>query len=267
MAMPESTSSALEALLRRDRIVVVSALLVIIVLSWLWVAMGAGMEMSALAMTGMSRDMVMTPAVWTPTYAALMFSMWWVMMVAMMLPSAAPILLIFARISRREREAERPWAPTATFAAGYLAVWAGFSAIAAALQWGLEENGLLSAMMATTTAWLGAALLVAAGLWQLLPIKQACLRQCRSPVAFLSDHWRDGSGGAFRMGLLHGGYCVGCCWFLMALLFFGGVMNLLWIGGLAAYVLMEKLLPMGHWLGYAVGGGLVAWGAWLVLAA
>jgi predicted metal-binding membrane protein len=265
--MPEATPSALEALLRRDRIVVVAALLVVIALSWFWVALGAGMEMTALEMTRMSRDMAMTPAVWTPGYAALMFSMWWVMMVAMMLPSAAPILLIYARISRREREAKRPLAPTGTFAAGYLTVWAGFSAVSAALQWELEASGLLSAMMVTTSAWLGAALLVAAGLWQLAPIKQACLRQCRSPVAFLSDHWRDGSRGAFRMGLLHGGYCVGCCWFLMALLFFGGVMNLWWIGGLAAYVLMEKLLPMGHWLGYAVGVALVAWGGWLVLAA
>jgi predicted metal-binding membrane protein len=263
--MTEATPSTLEGLLRRDRIVMVAALLVVIALSWSWVTLGAGMEMSALEMTRMSRDMMMAPAVWTPAYAALMFSMWWVMMVAMMLPSAAPMLLIFARISRREREARRPWASTGTFAAGYLAVWAGFSALAAAVQWGLEGSGLLSAMMVTTTAWLGAVLLVAAGLWQLVPIKQACLRQCRSPVGFLSEHWRDGSGGAFRMGLVHGGYCVGCCWFLMALLFFGGVMNLWWIGGLAAYVLMEKLLPMGHWLGYAVGVGLVVWGASLAL--
>ena len=265
--MTETASSALEALLRRDRKVVVGALLAVIALCWLWVALGVGMEMSAVEMTRMSRDMVMTPAVWTPAYAALMFAMWWVMMVAMMLPSAAPILLIFARISRREREAKRPWVPTGIFATGYLAVWAGFSAVATALQWGLEGSGLLSAMMVTTTASLGAALLVAAGLWQLAPIKQACLRQCRSPVAFLTNHWRDGSGGAFRMGLVHGAYCVGCCWFLMTLLFFGGVMNLWWIGGLAAYVLMEKVLPMGHWLGYAVGVGLVAWGAWIVLVA
>jgi predicted metal-binding membrane protein len=257
--MTETASSALEALLRRDRKVVVGALLAVIALCWLWVALGVGMEMSAVEMTRMSRDMVMTPAVWTPAYAALMFAMWWVMMVAMMLPSAAPILLIFARISRREREAKRPWVPTGIFATGYLAVWAGFSAVATALQWGLEGSGLLSAMMVTTTASLGAALLVAAGLWQIAPIKQACLRQCRSPVAFLTNHWRDGSGGAFRMGLVHGAYCVGCCWFLMTLLFFGGVMNLWWIGGLAAYVLMEKVLPMGHWLGYAVGVGLVAW--------
>jgi predicted metal-binding membrane protein len=119
--MTETAPSVLEAVLRRDRTVVVAALVMVIGLSWLWIALGAGMEMSAVEMTRMPRDMVMTPAVWTPAYTALMFAMWWVMMVAMMLPSAAPVLLIFARISRRERAAERPWVPTGTFAAGYLA--------------------------------------------------------------------------------------------------------------------------------------------------
>lgn len=260
MAMSES--SVLEAVLLRDRKVVVAALVLVIALSWIWIALGAGMEMSAIEMTRMSRDMAMTPAKWTPAYAALMFAMWWVMMVAMMLPSAAPILLIFARISRREREAKRPWVPTGTFAAGYLVVWAGFSAVAAALQCGLEKGGQLSGMMATTATWISAAILISAGLWQIAPFKHACLRQCRSPVAFLADHWRTGSGGAFRMGLLHGAYCLGCCWFLMLLLFFGGVMNLWWIGGLAAYVLLEKLLPT--WLGYAAGAALISWGGWLL---
>jgi predicted metal-binding membrane protein len=265
--MIEGAPSALEVALRRDRAIVVSALIAIIVFSWMWIALGAGMEMTAVEMTRMPRDMVMARAVWTPAYAALMFTMWWVMMVAMMLPSAAPVLLIFARMSRRERLANRPWVPTGMFAVGYLAVWGGFSASAALLQWGLEGSGLLSSMMVTTTAWLGAIILIAAGLWQLAPIKHACLRQCRSPVSFLAEHWRAGSSGAFRMGLVHGAYCLGCCWFLMALLFFGGVMNLWWIGGLAAYVLMEKLLPMGHWLGYATGLGLIGSGAWLLLAA
>ena len=125
--MTEPAPSGLEAVLRHDRKVVMAALFTVIALSWLWVALGAGMEMSAIEMTRMPRDMAMTPAVWTPAYAALMFAMWWVMMVAMMLPSASPVLLIFARISRRERAAERPWVPTGTFAAGYLAIWAGFS--------------------------------------------------------------------------------------------------------------------------------------------
>jgi predicted metal-binding membrane protein len=263
--MAREASSLLEAILHRDRAVVMTELVAVVLLSWSWIAFGVGMEMSAIEMTRMPRDMMMAPAVWTPAYAALMFGMWWVMMVAMMLPSAAPILLIFARINRREREGRRPWVPTSTFAVGYLAMWGAFSVSAMFLQWSFEVSGLLSPMMVTTTTWIGAAMLIATGLWQFSPIKHACLRQCRSPVAFLSAHWRAGSWGAFRMGLVHGAYCLGCCWFLMMLLFFGGVMNLWWIGGLAAYVLTEKLLPMGHWLGYAGGGGLLVWGALLLL--
>ena len=153
-------SSMLEEILHHDRVIVVTALLSVVALSWLWVALGAGMDISAVEMTRMPRDMVMTPAVWTAGYAALMVSMWFVMMVAMMLPSATPMLLIFARVSRRERAAERPWVPTGIFASGYLAAWACFSVGAVAMQWGLEESGLLSAMMVTTTTWLGAAILI-----------------------------------------------------------------------------------------------------------
>jgi predicted metal-binding membrane protein len=259
--------SALEAVLRRDRAVVAGALISVMVLSWVWIALGAGMDMSALEMTRMPRDMIMTPATWTLGYAALMFSMWSVMMVAMMLPSASPLLLIFARISRKERTGGRPYATTGIFAAGYLAAWTGFSVVAVAVQWGLERTGYLSSMMATTSAWLGAGILIAAGLWQLSPIKHICLRHCRSPIAFLAGHWRDGRDGAFCMGLQHGAYCLGCCWFLMALLFFGGVMNLYWIAGLAAFVLFEKLMPLGHWLGYAAGLGLIGWGVYLLATA
>ena len=265
--MAEEATSVFEAVLRRDRAVVVVALILVISLSWLWILTGAGTGMSAIEMTRMPRDMMMTPAIWTPAYAALMFLMWWVMMLAMMLPSAAPVLLIFARIRRQGSVAKRPWTPTGCFVAGYLAVWAGFSAGATALQWVLEGSGLLSAMMATTANWLGAVILIGAGLWQFAPLKQACLRYCRSPIGFLTGRWRSGSAGAFRMGLEHGTQCLGCCWFLMVLLFFGGVMNLWWIGGLAAYILIEKVLPMGLWLSYAVGIGLVLWGAFLLMTA
>jgi predicted metal-binding membrane protein len=253
----------LERLLKRDRHIAIGGLVFVSVASWLYILTGAGMDMGEMAATSGEDVMAMRPP-WTPAYFGLMLALWWVMMVAMMLPGATPMLLIFARVNRRERAAERPWVPTGIFAAGYLAAWAGFSALAVALQWGLEDSGMLSAMMVTTTTWLGAAILVTAGLWQLTPLKHACLRQCRSPVGFLAAHWRAGRAGAFRMGLVHGAYCLGCCWFLMTLLFFGGVMNLLWIGGLAAYVLLEKVLPMGHWLGYAVGVALVGWGAWLL---
>jgi predicted metal-binding membrane protein len=264
--MSSETPSLLESVLRRDRAVMVAALVIVIALSWLWIALGAGMGMSAIEMTRMPRDMVMAPAAWSAAYAGLMFLMWCVMMVAMMLPSAAPVLLLFARIGG-EGAAGRLWTPTACFAAGYLAAWAGFSAIATTLQWGLEWTGLLSGMMATTATWLGAAILIGAGLWQFAPLKHICLRHCRSPIGFLTTHWRAGRAGAFRMGLGHGAHCLGCCWFLMALLFFGGVMNLWWIGGLSAYILLEKSMPLGHWLGYVAGVGLVLWGALLLASA
>ena len=263
--MTEEANSTFEAILRRDRAVVVVALVLVIALSWIWIVVGAGTGMSAIDMTSMPRDMMMTPATWTPAYAALMFLMWWVMMLAMMLPSAAAVLLIFARINRHKSVGVRPWTPTGCFASGYLAVWAGFSAAATILQWILEASGLLSGMMVTTVNWLGAVILIGAGLWQFAPLKQACLRYCRSPIGFLTGRWRGGSVGAFRMGLEHGAHCLGCCWFLMALLFFGGVMNLWWIGGLAAYVLIEKVVPIGPWLSYAVGIGLIGWGAFLLI--
>ena len=173
------------------------------------------------AMSGMAHAM-MQPAVWTPGYAALMFAMWWVMMVAMMLPSAAPMLLLFARIHRGERAGGRSYVPTGIFAAGYLVAWGGFSALATAAQWGLQQIDLLSPMMATSSRLLAAAILIGAGAWQLTPIKRICLRHCRSPLGFFATSWRRGALGAFRMGLDHGSYCLGCCWFLMALLFVGG---------------------------------------------
>ena len=134
--------------------------------------------------------------------------------------------------------------PTIVFAAGYLLAWGSFSAVATALQWGMESARMLSPMLVTTNHWLGAAILVAAGLWQLTPLKAACLRHCRTPLGFLIGNWRAGRLGALRMGLEHGAYCLGCCWFLMALLFFGGVMNLYWIAGIGVFVLLEKTIRM-----------------------
>jgi predicted metal-binding membrane protein len=209
----------------------------------------------------------MEPAVWTLGYAGLMFAMWWVMMAAMMLPSAAPILLLFARVNRAERSGHRPYVPTGIFAAGYLTAWGGFSALATGLQRALEQLGLLSPMMTTSSYWLGGAILIAAGMWQLTPVKRICLRHCRSPIGFLAQSWRPGRLGAFGMGLEHGTYCLGCCWFLMGLLFFGGVMNLFWIAGLAAFVLLEKTIPMGHWVGRIAGIGIAAWGVMMLATA
>ena len=252
-------------MLRRDRLVVVGALVVVVAIAWIWIVLGAGTGMSTLGLnrnSGMPEvaDMMMAPAPWTLGYAGLMFAMWWVMMAAMMLPSAAPMLLLFARVNRTERARERPYVPTGIFAAGYLAAWGGFSAVAAGLQWGLGRLGLLSPMMTTTSYWLGGAILVAAGLWQLTPVKGVCLRHCRSPLSFLAHGWRRGGLGAFRMGLEHGTYCLGCCWFLMGLLFFGGIMNLFWIAGLACFILLEKTIPMGHWIGRIAGIAVAGWG-------
>jgi predicted metal-binding membrane protein len=245
----------------------------VIALSWAYLLVGAGMGMSALEMTrlaqrGMAEDMpgmaMMTPAVWTPGYAILMFFMWWMMMVAMMLPSAAPMILLFAALNRKQRDAGQPYVATSIFAFSYLAAWAGFSFVATTLQWGFELTGMISPVLVGTNVIFGGVLLLAAGAYQLTPIKHACLHYCRSPLTFLGTRWRGGACGALRMGLEHGAYCVGCCWFLMGLLFFGGVMNLYWIVGLALVVLFEKMTPAGHWLGYATGVALSLWGAALL---
>jgi predicted metal-binding membrane protein len=286
--------STLTAVLKRDRLVVIAALVAVIVLAWAYILTGAGVgvsgvevgtttgapagtasadhDMDIVSHKGTSdamQDMgmaAMAPMAWTPGYAVLMFFMWWIMMMAMMLPSATPMILLFALINRKQRENGAPYVPTGIFAAGYLLVWGAFSLVAVTAQWGLERFGLLSSMLASTSVLLGAGLLIAAGAYQLSPLKHACLRHCRSPLFFIGHHWRPGDMGALRMGVEHGAFCTGCCWFLMALLFYGGVMNLYWIVGLAVFVLLEKTIPAGHWLGRIIGALLIAWGGALILA-
>jgi predicted metal-binding membrane protein len=240
-----------------------------VLLAWAYLLSGAAMKMSTWDMTSLDMalglkitNMAMaTPMAWTPAYAFLMLAMWWVMMIAMMLPSAAPMILLFARVQKRQEEKTGRLVPAACFAWGYIGAWGVFSLLAVALQWAFERCGLLSPMMMnTTSALLAAVILIAAGLYQLTPLKQACLRHCRSPIQFLSQHWRKGKGGAFVMGLHHGAFCLGCCWGLMVLLFFGGVMNLYWIVGLAVVVLIEKLSPFGRIFGYVTGTLLILWG-------
>ncbi len=279
--MTAPIDATLEAVVRRDRLVVIAALTAVVTLSWAYLLVGAGMGMSTFEMTrmaqlgmaggmsegGMAGMAMMTPAVWTPSYAVLMFFMWWVMMVAMMLPSATPMILLFATVNRKQRETGHPHVATSVFAVGYLAAWASFSLVAVILQYGFERAGILSPMLVGINVIFGGVLLLAAGVYQLTPIKHACLRHCRSPLAFLSTHWRRGPRGALRMGLVHGAFCVGCCWFLMGLLFFGGVMNLYWIAGLALFVLFEKTVPAGHWFGYAAGIALLVWGAGILALA
>ena len=160
------------------------------------------------------------------------------------------------------REQEHPYVPTGVFLSGYLLVWSGFSAAATLANWGLHANSLLSSMMGTSTSsYLGGALLMTAGAFQWSPLKSACLTHCRSPLGFLMSDWREGTGGALRMGLRHGAYCVGCCWTLMGLLFVLGVMNLLWIAALAAFVLLEKVAPGGRRFSRGTGLLLFGWGA------
>ena len=253
---------SLDAVLRRDRVVVMAGVVALAALAWAYLVylaqstgdMGDGMAMAQLQS-------------WSAVDFGLMFLMWAVMMVAMMVPTAAPMILLFATVNRRRREQERPYVPTGVFLSGYVIVWSGFAALATGANWGLHVNSLLSSMMgANSSAYLGAALLLTAGVFQWSPLKYACLTQCRSPLGFLMAEWRDGAGGALRMGLKHGGYCLGCCWVLMGLLFVLGVMNLLWIAALAAFVLLEKVIHNSRLVSRVTGLLLAGWGVWMLAA-
>jgi predicted metal-binding membrane protein len=262
------SAPALEGLLRRDRLIVGVALALIVTLAWAWVLAGSGTGMSTAAMTTWQfpppRPAMGIAGDWTVLYWLIMLAMWWVMMVAMMLPSAAPMILLHARVMRHAQatgRAPKVLAPTAAFVAGYLACWLGFSVAATLLQFACERLGVLDGMMMwVTERKLTAALLVVAGLYQFSPWKTACLMECRSPVEFLARHARPGRAGAFRLGLVHGAYCLGCCWALMLLLFAAGIMNLVWITGLAILVLVEKLAPFGVRLQKPIGVLLIATG-------
>jgi predicted metal-binding membrane protein len=266
---------ALERLLKRDRAITLAGLAALCVLAWAYVVEGAGLGMSAWKMTTLSlfphlqaapgmNGMVMARASWAPLTWVLMLAMWWVMMIAMMVPSAVPAILLFARVHRHALERAQiqgTLGPTAAFTAGYLCVWLAFAAAATVLNWLLHQTGLVSAMMmGSQSRWLSGAVLIVAGLYQLSLLKRACLSHCRSPASFLARHWRPQATGALRLGTLHGAYCVGCCWMLMMILFVMGAMNLVWIAALAVLVLIEKVLPIGRWAGRGAGGALIAWG-------
>lgn len=266
-AITTSRATPLEILLRRDRRVTLAGLIAVFLLCAWYVLDGAGTGMDTLAMTTWQFPPPRYPDqadAWSLTYAFVMLAMWWVMMIAMMLPSAAPTLLLYARVHRHYQP--RGTAPhTLSFLLGYLLAWLLFSLVATVLHAVLERSGLVhGVLMWSSSQSLTGALLTLAGAWQLTPLKHACLLQCRSPAAWLSRNWRDGPAGALRMGLHHGLYCVGCCWSLMLLLFAGGVMNLVWISGLAMLVLLEKLLPHGERLARGAGIVLLAGGAVLL---
>ena len=250
----------METILRRERLIIGGCLAAIVVLSWLYLVHTKtampGMDMPGMVMVDLQR--------WGPITVLLLFVMWTVMMVAMMVPSAAPMILAFLTVNQRRQAANRPFVPVAIFLLGYLAVWTAFSAVATLAEWGLHQAAMLSTTMTATSTALNGGLLIAAGIFQWTPLKRACLKGCRSPLSFLMSEWRDGAAGAFVMGLRHGAYCVGCCWFLMALLFVAGVMNLLWVAVIALFVMAEKISPKGELLARVAGVGLVIAGATLI---
>jgi len=241
----------------RERVIVLGGVIALTALAWLdlWRSTG-GMGMDAIMPRSMPWDLADLGA------AALM---WGIMMVAMMLPSVTPMLLLFSNVQRKRREQGEAATPISLFAAGYLLVWLTWSGLAAGLQWGLQGFFLLTPHLTTTTsALLGAAFLLLAGGYQLTPWKDVCLVQCQSPFGFLMTRWREGASGAFRMGLEHGTYCLGCCWALMGLLFVGGVMNLLWVAALAGFILLEKAVARGPWLSRLAGLALIGWAVYLL---
>ncbi len=249
--------------LRHERVIPALGLFAVVVFSWFYLWSGAGMGMSALRMTAIalfphrladgagSMDASLPTAIF----------MWWTMMIAMMTPSAAPLVLLYRRVLRHYGAAGIETAvPSLLLLAGYLTTWLAFSIGMALLQNALQPTGLISEMMLwSKNAVFSAIVLVAAGIYQFSPLKRACLKQCRSPVNFLMAHLRPGVLGSFVLGMRHGAYCVGCCWMLMALLFVGGIMNLVWIAALSLFVFVEKLLPGGEYVGRVLGGVLIVW--------
>lgn len=240
-----------ESLARRDRLTVLLALAAVV-------------AASAVFMQSAGDALMRAPQPGSFGYVILLFAMWWTMMLAMMLPSAAPAILTFAALAKR-RLAD-PEKQVALFSGGYAAMWTGFSLAATGLHLLIAAAGPMTPMMAVAGRALGGCLLVAAGVYQLTPLKQACLRHCQSPLFYFARNWRGGPLGTLRMGLGHGVYCLGCCAVLMGVLFYGGAMEPAWIGGLALYVLVEKLVPAGWRLARFTGLLLIAWGGAVMLS-
>ncbi|PYO01854.1 MAG: hypothetical protein DMD91_06215 [Candidatus Rokuibacteriota bacterium] len=262
------SEAALEALLRRDRVIVGAALGALTVAAWLYLLhlASATSDMAMPDMPTMPGMAMAMPALhaWSWVEVGALVVMWGVMMIAMMTPAAAPMILMFSTIHRRRTAEGRPAVPTAIFVLGYLVIWTIYSVVAALAQAGLHAAALLSPAMAATSPLLAGGLLVAAGVFQWTPLKRACLAACRSPLSFFMTGWREGRGGAFVMGLRHGLYCLGCCWALMTLLFVAGIMNLLGVAFIAVAVLVEKVVPRGDLVGRLAGVVLVAAGVLIV---
>ena len=266
-------TSALEAILRRDRIIIIASLVVLTLLAWLYLvwladdmAMG-GMDMTGYRMIPAGQALMMpASSPWQPIEFAYVFVMWIVMMVGMMTPSVTPMLLVYARVGRQTTET-RPLASVAWFAAGYFLAWITFSLMATSLQWALERAGLLTPVMAGASNILGGALLILAGLYQWTSLKDVCLWQCQAPLGFILSHggFQRTTASSIMLGFRNGVYCLGCCWALMVLLFALGVMNLFWIAALAVLVLLEKIMPSGRVIARMAGVAFFAAGVWMML--
>jgi len=269
-----ANSTAVESFIQRDKIITIIAIAILVGATFTYTVLGVGMNMSAIQMTpglGQSqmsmpkmsamKNMAATPAVWSFNYSVLMFFMWWTMMIAMMLPSASPMILLYTALIRRTKKTKSIIRQVTSFICGYLLAWAAFSLFAAALQSQLELRDWMSPMMMeATNIYLAAGILIAAGVYQLTPLKTVCLEKCRQPASFLANYKNTWVNSPLRIGLVHGFYCVGCCWFLMGLLFFGGIMNLYWIVGLIIFVAIEKLHEKGIIIGKILGGGAIVSG-------
>jgi predicted metal-binding membrane protein len=250
--------SKMESLLQREHLLVFFCLAVVILISWAymlhmgWRMSGPGAE---IALACMMR--------WAPGDIAHMFVMWAIMMVAMMFPAATPMILMFTAVNQRLGETQGPLIPTGLFVLGYFLIWTAYSALAAMAQWGLHVAILLTHNLVITSPFLGGVLLVAAGVFQWTPFRDACMSKCRSPLGFLMTEWREGRPGALIMGLKHGLNCVGCCWLLMLLSFVLGIMNMVWMAVLTAFMLLEKVTD-NRWISRTAGVILVVWGLWVV---
>jgi predicted metal-binding membrane protein len=249
-----------ESLLQGERAPLVALLVLVPAISWAWIVIMAR-DMYG-PMTGASAWMMTLH--WDVPHLLLLWAMWAVMMTGMMLPSAAPLVVLYGAAARRSAPLTAA-RQTYALAAGYLAAWTAFSLAATALQRALASLLLLSPMMEAANSRVSAALLLVAGVYQLTPLKDACLRTCRSPLGFVIGRWRNGGSGAFLMGLEHGFYCVGCCWALMLLLFAGGVMNVVVVVVLTAFVAFEKLVPLGPLATRIGGASMIAAGCWLLM--
>jgi predicted metal-binding membrane protein len=248
--------------LSRDQAIVAVALAILAGLAWVYTILLSG-SLGGFDLRGLMA--MPRQGDWTFVDLGLTFLMWAVMMAAMMIPSAMPMILLFTAIEQR-REAAGALARTTAFVSGYGAAWGGFSLLATLAQWGLHDAAMLGNAMGRLVPWAAAAVLALAGLYQFSHFKRTCLHHCSSPLEFLTEHWRPGGEGALRMGIRHGGYCLGCCWALMLVLFAVGVMSILWVALIAIVVLLERLVPARDRLRLALGGALLVWSVIVAMA-